>query len=145
MSDRIGPFKHFRTAAFFKPHGSEEIVQVSPDSKVVFAPSYGTRKTPIGIYVDRIDTMAGLVATYGPFADYAAADDCARVHLLRDDVFREMDRFAAEHMYETSAGWTAEEIADDIPHADRSPALDGRDPADLVPFVKEWLAWRMKA
>jgi hypothetical protein len=39
--------------------------------------------------------------------------------------------------------WTAEAIAYDL--SCHSPAFGGRDPEELVPFVREWLQKRRKA
>ncbi len=60
---------------------------------------------------------------------------------LRLIVFRELNTAADENGYPI-ASWTAQAIAEDL--ARHSPALDTKDPADLVPAVKEWLQQRWK-
>jgi hypothetical protein len=55
---------------------------------------------------------------------------------LRDIVFSYLNTRSESGL----ADWTAEELADDA--VQYLPALDGQDPADLVPFVEEWLAVR---
>ena len=57
---------------------------------------------------------------------------------LRDIVHAELAA-ALENGYPLDT-WTADAIADDL--ARYSPALDDRDPAELVPYVKDWLQSR---
>ncbi|HEX7883550.1 MAG TPA: hypothetical protein VF499_12515 [Afipia sp.] len=58
---------------------------------------------------------------------------------LRDTVFRELDTAAGENGYQLHM-WTAEAIADDLSRC--STAVDDREPAELVPAVREWLQQR---
>jgi hypothetical protein len=58
---------------------------------------------------------------------------------LRLIVFRELDTAHDENGYPLPS-WTAQAIAEDLAH--HSPALDGREPPDLVPAVMEWLRER---
>ena len=62
--------------------------------------------------------------------------------VLRLIVFRELDTATLENGYPLKS-WTAEDIAEDL--ARHSPALDDRDPSDLVPAVQEWLHQRMRS
>ena len=54
---------------------------------------------------------------------------------LRLIVFRELDTASIENGYPLPS-WTAQAIAKDL--ARHSPALDDRNPDDLVPHVREW-------
>jgi hypothetical protein len=54
-------------------------------------------------------------------------------------VFRELDTAHDENGYPLPS-WTAQAIAEDL--ARHSPALDDRDPEELVPAVQEWLQTR---
>jgi hypothetical protein len=58
---------------------------------------------------------------------------------LRLIVFRELDTASIENGYPLPS-WTAQAIAEDL--ARHSSALDDKDPADLVPAVREWLQQR---
>ena len=58
---------------------------------------------------------------------------------LRDTVHRELDTAANENGYQLDS-MTPEAIADDLTRY--SPALDSRDPVELVPAVEEWLQVR---
>ncbi|MCC8962475.1 hypothetical protein H8A95_09150 [Bradyrhizobium sp. Pear76] len=55
---------------------------------------------------------------------------------IRDTVFHELDA-AGENGYPLDR-WTAEAIAEDLTRC--SPALDGGDPKELLPLVREWMA-----
>lgn len=59
---------------------------------------------------------------------------------LRLIVFRELD---TAHDGYPLPSWTADAIAEDL--ARHSPALDDRDPDELVPAVREWLQQRRVA
>jgi hypothetical protein len=54
-------------------------------------------------------------------------------------LIRELDTAHYENGYPLPS-WTAQAIAEDL--ARHSPALDTKDPADLVPAVREWLQGR---
>jgi hypothetical protein len=58
---------------------------------------------------------------------------------LRLIVFRDLDTASIENGYPLPY-WTAQAIAEDL--ARHSPALDDRDPEELVPAVMEWLQQR---
>jgi hypothetical protein len=54
-------------------------------------------------------------------------------------LIRELDTAHYENGHPLPS-WTAQAIAEDL--ARHSPALDTKDPADLVPAVREWLQGR---
>jgi hypothetical protein len=58
---------------------------------------------------------------------------------LRLIVFRELDAAHYENGYPLPS-WTEQAISEDL--ARHSPALDDRDPEELVPAVREWLQQR---
>ncbi len=80
----MSEFRLMKQKQFFQPHGSKEWIEITGDVQIVFAPSYMSRRTDLGIYVDRTDSMAGVTTTYGPFASDQEAED-AEIILRRHD------------------------------------------------------------
>jgi hypothetical protein len=101
-----------------------------------FDPSYKVISGAYGYSVERTDIMAGVSHVYGLYSTKDGADQASDHLKIRLIVFRELDTAHTENGYPLPS-WTSQAIAEDL--ARHSPALDDKDPADLVPAVMEWL------